>query len=258
MASHSTQTSPEPAYQAIFGGFNFNGFPFYGFHFDRIISPDKMLTVLLMIGVLLVFASIMRLKHRTYRPRQPRAKDRAVDPAPIMPFRRVERQDGSDHLTLVAGSGFQVVPLLNRSEARILPLIDRITAEIGQGHRVMAQVSLGEVLRATNRFGKPDFESPANRAINAKRLDFVIVDRRGLMVAAIEFQGGGHHLGDTAFIRDAVKREALRKAGLHLIELSPDTDDRVLRAKLLECTDLPVSPDREPDRGIERFLDPGE
>lgn len=145
-------------------------------------------------------------------------------------------------MALVAGADFRVVPLLNKSEAHLLPMLERITREIGKGHRVMAQVSMGEIIRAAD-----GFDSDANRAINAKRLDFIIIDRQGLTVAAIEYQGSGHHLSNNAFLRDAVKREALRKAGLSLIELPPQTDEDLLRARLCEQTDLPL---RRPEAKI--------
>jgi hypothetical protein len=41
-------------------------------------------------------------------------------------------------------------------------------------------------------------------------------------IAAIEYQGHGHYRG-TAAARDAVKKEALRKAGVRYIELTPDS-----------------------------------
>jgi len=68
----------------------------------------------------------------------------------------------------------------------------------------MAQVSLGEVLSS------PD--ARAYSAINSKRVDLLIVSRSGDPIAAIEYQGHGHYQG-TAAARDAVKKEALRKAG---------------------------------------------
>ena len=51
--------------------------------------------------------------------------------------------------------------------------------------RVMAQVSLGEVLSS------PD--ARAYSAINSKRVDLLIVSRGGDPTAAIEYQGHGHH-----------------------------------------------------------------
>jgi hypothetical protein len=75
----------------------------------------------------------------------------------------------------------------------------------------MAQVSLGEVLSSS--------DARAYSAINSKRVDLLIVSRNGDPIAAIECQGHGHYQG-TAAARDAVKREALRKADVRYIEVT--------------------------------------
>ncbi len=53
----------------------------------------------------------------------------------------------------------------------------------------------------------------AFNTINAKRVDFLLVDADQRPRVAIEYQGRGHHQGEAA-ARDAVKREALRRAGV--------------------------------------------
>ena len=80
--------------------------------------------------------------------------------------------------------------------------------------RVMAQVSLGEVLAC------PD--ARAYSAINSKRVDLLVVSRRGDPIVAIEYQGHGHYQG-TAAARDAITKEALRKAGIQYIEVTPES-----------------------------------
>jgi Protein of unknown function (DUF2726) len=58
--------------------------------------------------------------------------------------------------------------------------------------------------------------------INSKRVDLLIVSRRGEPIVAIEYQGHGHYQG-TAAARDAVKKEALRKAGVRYIAVTPES-----------------------------------
>ena len=70
---------------------------------------------------------------------------------------------------------------------------------------VMAQVSLGEILRSR--------DSAAYSCINSKRVDLLLMDGDCQPRHAIEYQGRAHHQG-TAAARDAVKREALRRAGI--------------------------------------------
>jgi hypothetical protein len=118
--------------------------------------------------------------------------------------------DAAEQLRCVMAANFEKRPLLNKAEARVLAAAERAVAEIGEGWRVMAQVCLGEIL------GSPD--EAAYRAINSKRVDLLIIARSGEPLAAIEYQGGGHHQG-TAAARDAVKKEALRRAGIEYIEI---------------------------------------
>lgn len=85
--------------------------------------------------------------------------------------------------------------------------------------RVMAQVALGEVLASPTK--------DAYLAINSKRVDFILIREDGNPLHAIEYQGSGHHQGDAA-IRDAIKREALRRAGIGYTEIAVgDTPDDV-------------------------------
>lgn len=109
-------------------------------------------------------------------------------------------------------ASFEKRRLLSRSEAQFFYYAENAIAAQKLKWRVMAQVSLGEVLSS------PDPE--AHRAINSKRVDMLIVSSGGEPLAAIEYQGSGHYQG-TASARDAVKKEALRRAGVRYIEMTP-------------------------------------
>ena len=109
---------------------------------------------------------------------------------------------------------FEKRRLLSRSEALVLYAAERAINTADFGWRVMAQVSLGEVLFS------PD--ARAYSAINSKRVDLLIISRSGDPIVAIEYQGHGHYQG-TAAARDAVKKEALRKAGVRYIEVTPES-----------------------------------
>jgi hypothetical protein len=126
--------------------------------------------------------------------------------------------DPANQMKAIAQVGFKTVPLLNRSEYKLLPLLESIARDLRSGHWVMAQTSLGEILKISTA---PDdnLKSAAFASINAKRLDFAIFDRAGHIALAIEYQGQGHYQ-PSAFMRDAVKREALRKAGVPFLEVA--------------------------------------
>ena len=129
-------------------------------------------------------------------------------PAPAVP--QISIADPAEQLRVVTAAEFTKQTLLNKQEARVLYAAERAVAESGLKWRVMAQVSLGEILRSEN--------ARAFAAINSKRVDLLVISQSGEPLAAIEYQGSGHYQ-NTAAIRDAVKKEALRKAGVRYIEV---------------------------------------
>ncbi len=113
--------------------------------------------------------------------------------------------DSADQLRTVMGGNFTARPLLNKGEARLFGELDKAVAARNPGWQVMAQVCVGEFVASA------DPETYA--CINSKRVDLLLVDSDCRARHAIEYQGTGHHQG-TAAARDAVKKEALRKAGI--------------------------------------------
>ncbi len=121
--------------------------------------------------------------------------------------------DAADQLRTVMRADFKAQPLLNKSEARLFRAMDKMVIELAPpGWQVMAQVSLGEILRCE--------DSKAYACINSKRVDLLIVDADCRPVHAIEYQGGAHFKGAHATAaRDAVKKEALRRVGIGYEEI---------------------------------------
>jgi hypothetical protein len=131
--------------------------------------------------------------------------------------------DAADQLRTVMRAEFKAQPLLNKSEARLFRVIDKMVLEAQPDWQVMAQVSLGEILRCQ--------DAAAYSCINSKRVDLLIVDENCQPLHAIEYQGGGHFKGEHATAaRDAVKKEALRRAGIGYVEvLAGDTPAELRR-----------------------------
>ena len=120
--------------------------------------------------------------------------------------------DAADQLRTVMKADFKAQPLLNKSETRLFRAIDKMVLEIRPGWQVMAQVSLGEILKCEDK--------AAYACINSKRVDLLIVDDECRPLHAIEYQGGAHFKGAHATAaRDAVKKEALRRAGIGYVEV---------------------------------------
>ncbi len=131
----------------------------------------------------------------------------------VLPFERERIPDAADQLRTVMKAEFKAQPLLNKSEARLFRAMDKMVIELAPpGWQVMAQVSLGEILKCEDK--------AAYACINSKRVDLLIVDADCKPVHAIEYQGGAHFTGAHATAaRDAVKKEALRRAGIGYVEV---------------------------------------
>ena len=200
-------------------------------------QPDINTLVIAVLPTLILLA-IFLLGREVLKGRKRQGAQSKLNFGNVVDFRRKTRapqpprnlSDPTRQMAVIARASFRRCRLLNREEARILPIIERACAELNQGHRVMAQTSLGEVLTADAP--DPTTAKEAVASINSKRLDIAVIDRKGYLAAAVEYQGTGHHQKG-AFMRDAVKREALRKAGIIMIEVLPGDDPAHIRAMLL-------------------------
>jgi len=121
-------------------------------------------------------------------------------------------QVATAQLDTVMRAAFQARPLMSRAEASVFYTAERAIKRLDIKGRVMAQVSLGEILRS------PDDD--AFRAINSKRVDILVISQTGWPLAAVEYQGEAHYQG-TAYARDAVKKAALQRAGIAYLEVTP-------------------------------------
>ena len=194
---------------------------------DLFIRPDSDPNALLQVGV--IFAIVIGvsiggayLKGLTKRKRRSAYKNFYRKPSVPRPVAHEARDaniaDPATQMRFVAKVGFIRQPLLNREEQPLLALLEKTVRGVDQGYRVMAQTSLGEVLKPKPGTGSAQDRHMAFKSINSKRLDFAIFDKAGRLMAAVEYQGSGHYQ-ETSFMRDAVKREALRKAGVTMIEV---------------------------------------
>lgn len=129
----------------------------------------------------------------------------------VQPGSLLRKTDPAMQLKAVMLSDYRAKPVISWTEAKVMQAAEAAVSDLRLGWRVLAQVSLGEVLRCESIDGF--------NAINAKRVDLLLIDRKMMPLAAIEYQGSGHHLDGTAAARDAVKKEALRKAGIGFIEI---------------------------------------
>lgn len=120
-------------------------------------------------------------------------------------------------LDTIAKSEFKSKPLMNKSEyklyTQLVALLENTDAK--QKYRLFSQVAMGEFIQTPDNL--------AFRLINGKRVDFLIIDMSGHPVIVIEYQGGGHYQND-AIERDAIKKEACRKANIEYVEFPKQYD----------------------------------
>lgn len=187
------------------------------------VGQGIVLAILILL-VIVFLSNLTRSKRRRSYPfpyRQARF-DRFPNPFQLMRFDQRQTPDLTDvgqQLHAVMAASFEKRRVLSTSEYRVFAIIEGEIAAQRAGYRVFAQTSLGEILSSSNQ--------DAFRSINSKRVDILVIDPRGWPFLAVEFQGHGHYQG-TAAARDAVKKEALRKAGVKHMEFSAtDTDDQI-------------------------------
>lgn len=188
---------------------------------------DKPLLLALLIGigaacgivVERIAENMQKAKRREYWERRNRSKPKDK----VVPIDRKEKSrtdTAADQLRVVMGASFNARPLLNKPERRLLSVLDNALESKSPGWRAHGQVSLGEILWSDNK--------EAFWAINAKRVDLLIVDANCKPLHVVEFQGTGHHISEEVAARDAIKKEALRRAGIGYVEVvSGDTPAEV-------------------------------
>ncbi|WP_101068933.1 DUF2726 domain-containing protein [Roseovarius salinarum] len=149
--------------------------------------------------------------------------------------------DPREQVDAVSHVDFERRRLLNAGEYRVLTELEAVVGRYTKGWRVMAQVSLGEIIQPCATSASEQACRDARASINSKRLDFAVFDRDGFLVLAVEYQGRGHY-HKQSFMRDAVKREALRRAGVQMLELEPEWDRTQLEAAFRKLVGLSPTP----------------
>ena len=206
-------------------------------------KPHLLIAVLLVGGIVGIaaekFSSKMRRQAWRERNRWRLEKKRSggdIVNGPWFPksdLTELKQPDAADQLRIVMGANFAIQPLLNKREARVFKELDSIVISCNPDWQVMAQVSVGEILRCK--------DEEAYRCINSKRIDLLLVDGDCRPRHAIEYQGGAHYQG-TAAARDAVKKEALRRAGIGYHEVvAGHTTPSELRRLVEKLVDKPTA-----------------
>ena len=100
----------------------------------------------------------------------------------------------------------------------VFAVAEKTLSTIQPKHRIFAEVSMGSFIRTSNSGVRQSISSRAFKSFNSKRVDFLVIDAFGSPALVIEYHGSGHNQGNAAE-RDEVKRLALKKAGIPLLEI---------------------------------------
>ena len=173
---------------------------------DLFSTPLAVAAILGGIGALL---SLFKPAKRSRRRREPKLDRPAVAP----------NRDTRDPLAQLGRVEWRTKALMNAAEFRIFQQLDQLVAGAAGGQRLFSQVSMGEILRVDFRSGDRSACTSAFNRVNAKRVDYLIIDRKGFPLVAIEYQGSGHYQSNAA-TRDRIKREAFRLAGVPFVEVA--------------------------------------
>lgn len=149
------------------------------------------------------------------------AEQRKIDmTVPALSFRGQRSPDGAstdgvEKLRIISDAHFMAKRLLSDNEAHVLGEIESIIAEIEQPWRVLGQVGLSRFIAASSADGFA--------VIDSMYVALLIIDANRDPIAAVEYQASAQDRSENA-VRDAVKREAMRRAGISYFEVR--TSDR--------------------------------
>jgi hypothetical protein len=159
--------------------------------------------------LLVIIVAVVLVKKAGKKP--PRTPQQNAPYRPAEKTRSVANVE--DQLHFVANSAFRKRKIMNRDEYSLFRKLERFISQYHRAFRIFPQVSLGEIMSSEDK--------NAYSSINSKRVDFVIINQYGEPCAVVEYQGSGHYQGN-AVARDAVKKEACRKADIRYFEIAAE------------------------------------
>ena len=122
---------------------------------------------------------------------------------------------------------YRVKPINKEAYFKVFRPLSEFLNKGGYSYNLWPEVGLGAFIRTPFEDREKASTKRAFRSFNSKRADFLITDYFGEPVLVIEYHGSGHYLDKDAEKRDKVKRLALKKAGVALIEVKKNTPDDI-------------------------------
>ncbi|CUW48599.1 DUF2726 domain-containing protein [Novacetimonas hansenii] len=126
--------------------------------------------------------------------------------------------DPQNQLRFIDECSLKAVPPVNREAVRVLYAIDEWIKDMQPDWRFAFEVAMGGFIKTPYAPDDPR-QKRAFKSYSGKRVDFLLIDRFGNPVLVVEYNGSGHDLSGDADARMAVKRLALQKADIPLLEI---------------------------------------
>lgn len=165
-------------------------------------------------------SEVARLKNTEARLRNEEAQRREEAERRRRYYDENDIANGENQLRFVAQCELRSVRPVNPEAVQVFYALNDWIEQQGpkRNYYLSFEVAMGAFVKTS---GDPQDrrQKSAFSSYNSKRVDFLLIDRRGYPQLVVEYNGTGHDLSGDAEERMAVKRLVLQRAGIPLIEI---------------------------------------
>jgi hypothetical protein len=142
--------------------------------------------------------------------------------------------DTSNQIRFITEAELYVSRPVNKEAVLVLYALDDWIKHNQPGWRMSFEVGMGAFIK-TKYSSDDQGQKAAFSSYNSKRVDFLLIDEKGFPKLAVEYHGSGHDLSDDATDRMHVKRLALSRVGIPLVEVPERTDKQSIKRMVTEA-----------------------
>lgn len=142
--------------------------------------------------------------------------------------------DTSNQIRFIEEAELYAYRPVNKEAVSVLYALDEWIKRNQPTWRMSFEVGMGAFIKT--RYSPDDQgQKAAFSSYNSKRVDFLLIDKTGFPKLAVEYHGSGHDLSDDAADRMHVKRLALSRVGIPLVEVPERTDKQSIKRMVTEA-----------------------
>ncbi|MET3600646.1 hypothetical protein ABID12_002596 [Martelella mangrovi] len=154
-------------------------------------------------------------------------------------FEENDVSDVENQIRFISHTELRAVRPVNKEAVRVLYALDEWIDTHQPYWRMAFEVSMGAFIKTSSYDPDDRMQKAAFSSYNSKRVDFLLIDRFGQPVLAVEYHGTGHDMSDDAPDRMEVKRLALERAGIPLVEVPA----KATKAEIVRMVDQKLTTD---------------